>query len=369
MLIAGNLAGSTPASNAAFAADASDGVAARLRLGTAAISAIRMMIAVGAASAVASVVNEHRFYWAVIAVFMIYFGTNTAGEQITKSVERVLGTCVGIVLGSLLAHAVGPSTWSIAVILPALAFGVYFMPINSGLLVIGFTVTVSMLYVDLGEFSNGLLLDRLELTAIGAVIATLAALLIFPVRTGPAVHQAVLRYLDALLTLVDALSEAVRSASGGELQTATSNATIAARRIDDTLQQLLVTTRPLTRDPFRRDEPDPNLQAFVVNAHFARNLAADARAVNTLDDRERAQLTTALSSEANLVRELHDAISRRELGSDTQPAGSAIDPIIETARSLAGQGVPRSDPRRRFLRALSNLDGTIIQLGRQLTGA
>jgi len=50
-------------------------------------------------------------------------------------------------------------------ILFALAFGVYFMPVSSGLLVIGFTVTVSMLNVDVGEFSNGLLLDRLELTA------------------------------------------------------------------------------------------------------------------------------------------------------------------------------------------------------------
>jgi uncharacterized membrane protein YccC len=62
-------------------------------------------------------------------------------------VERVLGTCVGIVPGSLLAHAVGPSTWSIGAILPALAFGVHFMSVNSALLVMGFTVTVSMLYV------------------------------------------------------------------------------------------------------------------------------------------------------------------------------------------------------------------------------
>jgi hypothetical protein len=45
---------------------------------------------------------------------------------------------------------------------------------------IGLTVAVSMLYVVLGEFSNGLLLDRLELTAMGAVIATLAALVVFP---------------------------------------------------------------------------------------------------------------------------------------------------------------------------------------------
>ena len=241
MLIGDNLAGSTPASNAAVSPNATGGLAARLHLDAAAVAAIRMILARYTeaklrifanqpASAIANAVNERRFYWAVIAVFMIFMTANTAGEQITKAVERVLGTCVGIVLGSLLAHAVGPSTWSIAVILPALAFGVYFMPVSSGLLVIGFTVMVSMLYVDLGEFSNGLLLDRLELTAIGAVIATLAALVIFPVRTSGVVRQAVLQYLDALLALVEGLSGAVRSASTGEPSTATSTPSTAAAR-------------------------------------------------------------------------------------------------------------------------------------------
>jgi uncharacterized membrane protein YgaE (UPF0421/DUF939 family) len=369
MLIGDALAGSIPAGNAAFVADTSAGRASRLHLDAPAVAAIRIMIAVGAACAIGNAVNERRFYWAVIAVFMIYFGTNTAGEQITKSVERVLGTCIGIVLGSLLAHAIGPSTWSIAVILPALALGVYFMSVSYVLLMIGFTVMVSMLYVDLGEFSNGLLLDRLELTAIGAVIAALAGLLIFPVRTRPAVGQAMLRYLDALLDLVVALSEAVRSAPQEKLQTAASQSTTAARHLDDTLQQLLVTTRPLTHNPLHRDEPDHNFQVFVVNAHFARNLAADVGAVNTLDSAERAQLAAALNAEADLVRDLHETISQHELGSHTQAVSPAIDPIIETARRLAGQGVVRSDPRRRFLRALSNLDGTLIQLRRQLTDA
>jgi len=183
------------------------------------------------------------------------------------------------------------------------------------------------------------------------------------------VHQAVLRYLDALLTLVDALSEAVRSAPDGKLETVASKSTTAARHLDDTLQQLLVTTRPLTHNPFRHDEPDHNFEVFVINAHFARNLAAGAAAANTLDDTDRAQLAAALSAEADLVRELQGAISRHELGSNPQAVSIAVDPIIETARRLAGEGVARSDPRRRFLRDLSSLDGTLIQLDRQLTNA
>ena len=135
------------------------------------------------ASALGSILSERRFYWAVIAVFIAFVGANTSGEQVTKAVNRVLGTIVGILLGSLLAHAIGHSTWSLAVIVLALGFGVYFIRVSYALMVIGVTVMVSELYEQLGEFSNHLLLLRLEETAIGAVVAALAALLVFPVRT------------------------------------------------------------------------------------------------------------------------------------------------------------------------------------------
>ena len=375
MLVAGNLAGSSQASTAALAPGVGHDLAARLHLDAPAVNAIRVAIAVGVASAIGSAVNEQHFYWAVIAVFITFMGANTAGEQIIKAANRVLGTCVGIVLGSLLAHAIGPSTWSIAVILPAVAFGVYFLRVSYSLMVIGITVMVSMLYVDLGEFSNGLLLDRLELTAIGAAVAMLAALLVFPVRTRRVVRQAVLQYLDALLAFIEGLTETVREASGGDRPTGTATAaatsSAAARHLDDTLQQLLVTARPLSRDPHRRDELEHNLQVFVLSAHFARNLAAsaDAGAVTALGETERAQFATALKTEAELVRDLHEAIRRRKPGSEDTPMGSAIGPIAEAARSLAGQGVVRSDPRRRLLRAFSNLDGALVQLGRQLADA
>jgi uncharacterized membrane protein YccC len=266
------------------------------------------------------------------------------------------------VVGSLLANAVGPSTWSIAIILPAITFGVYFQKVSYALMTAGITVMVSMLYVDLGEFSNGLLLDRLELTAIGAAVAMLAALVVFPVRTRRVVRQAALHYLYALLSLLEGLSEAAHGPDHGPRPTATSTA--AARRLDDTLQQLLVTARPLTRDPFRRDELEHNLQVFVLGAHFARNLAAyaDAGAMIAFDETERAQLTAALQTEADLVRGLYESIRHPDAGPGTPAVWSAVDPIVAAGQSLAGQGVVRSDPRRRLLRALSNLDGALVQL-------
>jgi uncharacterized membrane protein YccC len=49
--------------------------------------------------------------------------------------------------------------------------------------VLGVTVTVSQLYEQLGEFSNSLLLVRLEETALGAAVAMAVVTLVLPLRT------------------------------------------------------------------------------------------------------------------------------------------------------------------------------------------
>jgi hypothetical protein len=51
---------------------------------------------------------------------------------------------------------------------------------------------------------------------------------------------------------------------------------------------------------------------------------------------------------------------------DAKAVGTAGKPIAEASGSLSGQGVARSDPPQRFLRALFNLDGALVQLDRQL---
>ena len=68
------------------------------------------------------------------------------------------------------------------------------------------------------------------------------------------------------------------------------------------------------------------------------------------------------------MRVLQGAISQ---DSDPDPGlvSSAVDPLSEAGRRLAEQGVVRADPRRRLLRALFNLDGALVQLGRQLADA
>ncbi len=141
----------------------------RIRLAPYTRTAIQMGIAVGAAILLGDLLSEKRFYWAVIAAFITFMGTQNSSEQTRKALYRVAGTVVGIALGSLLASAIGHDTdWSLAVILVALFFGFYLIRVNYAFMVVGITVMVSQLYVQLGEFSNSLLLLRLEETALGA---------------------------------------------------------------------------------------------------------------------------------------------------------------------------------------------------------
>ena len=106
----------------------------------------------------------------MIAAFITFMGANNSGEQARKARlprARHRGRHRHRRRCSCTPSATTP-TASIAVILVALFFGFYLMRINYAFMVVGITVMVSQLYVQLDEFSNSLLLLRLEETAIGA---------------------------------------------------------------------------------------------------------------------------------------------------------------------------------------------------------
>lgn len=243
------------------------GLTGFLRLDAPAQAAIRITLAVGAAAGFGSLLSERRYYWAVIAVFVTYMGVNTAHEQFAKAIARTAGTVLGILIGSLLATAVGVTPWSIAVIIAALSIGSYLMKVNYGLFVIGITVTVSQLYVQLGEFSNHLLVLRLEETAIGAAIAAIAALVVFPVPTRRAAAIALEHYVDALSQLLDrAAARLSGDPSDGRL-------TVDARAVDHFAHQFVAASTPL-RFGHERRCIDEHVALVTETADHARNIAA-----------------------------------------------------------------------------------------------
>jgi hypothetical protein len=239
--------------------------------------AIQMGVAVGGAIIAGDALSGRRFYWAVIAAFITFMGTHTAGEQLRKSLFRVGGTLVGVVIGSVLAHVVGDRVGvQIVVVLAALFLGLYLMRVNYTFMTIGVTVMVAQLYVELGEFSNSLLLLRLEETALGAGVAMATVLLVLPLHIVRVARVAARQQVEALADLtgrcLDRLADPA-SDSGSDLQLRS-----AARRVDMAYQALVATVWPSRTPLFGRvaTQVAGLLATAAAARHYARNLILDS---------------------------------------------------------------------------------------------
>ena len=254
-------------------------------------AAIQVGIAVGASIALGDLVSGRRFYWAVIAAFITFMGVNNSGEQARKGLFRIAGTVIGIGLGSLLVTAVGHHPyWSIAVILLSLFFGFYLMRINYAFMVVGITVTVSQLYVALGEFSNSLLGLRLAETAIGATVAILVVMFVLPLRTRRVLRVALRDHVHAVAALA---YHANCRLLGEDCSETTLRAD--ARVVDASHQALEATAQPLRRNIFGSFDEDTGqvMRLAAASRHYSRNLVNDVEEVGPLDTEMRVDITRA----------------------------------------------------------------------------
>src|SRR6185437_5398205 len=76
--------------------------------------AIQVSVAAALCIITGEMVSPSRWYWAVIAAFVIFAGTNSWGETLTKGWQRLLGTVLGVPCGVLVATLVsGDQVWSL----------------------------------------------------------------------------------------------------------------------------------------------------------------------------------------------------------------------------------------------------------------
>ena len=145
-----------------------------------------------------------RWYWAVIAAFVIFAGTNSWAETLTKGWQRLLGTMLGVPCGLLVATLfAGDKTASLAAIFVCLFCAFYFMTVTYSLMTFWITTMLALLYGLLGQFSFGVLMLRIEETAIGAVIGIAVAILVLPTNTRTAIHNDTKTFLTGLSDLIE----------------------------------------------------------------------------------------------------------------------------------------------------------------------
>jgi hypothetical protein len=204
----------------------------------------RQAIQVTVAAALAIVIGEHisgqRWYWAVITSFVVFTGTTSAGETLTRAWGGFFVTVIGVVAGTgvgiLVKHDdVALESWLLFI---SLLFAAYFLRVGLGVAWFFITLVLAMLYELTGRFSETVLVLRLLEVLTGVVCGGLAAFAILPTSTR-AVFRADARAV--LQALHDGL-ETIARADAGEAQA-------ACRRCDAAVRRLRIRVRPLRSGP------------------------------------------------------------------------------------------------------------------------
>lgn len=303
----------------------------------------RQAVQVALAGALAIVLgrwlNETRYYWAVIAAFIAFTGTGSRAETFLKAGNRVLGTLVGLVAGIELAHATnGHPGWILTTIVLSMFCGFYLVRVNYAYMIFFITIMVAQLYTVLHEFSDGLLVLRLEETVIGAAAGIAVGLLVMPVSTRDTVRQAQRDLLTSLAALLEALAGHEVEGDDGPR-----DPEALLRSCENELRELALVAAPLTRPLLFRNDP-------ALVRHRLLLLARIVQSVRSLvaESRRGHDVAPALDALAERLRRL--AVQPPPLASRTQeeracPGGAtASSPTLVRLHRLLSQMEPPVEP-------------------------
>ncbi|MFC5156913.1 FUSC family protein [Streptomyces amakusaensis] len=136
------------------------------------------------ALALGQLLSDERWYWAVGTAWWIFVNTVSRGETLVRGFRRVLGTVVGVVVGALIAIPLQGAPLPSAALVALCVFGIFYTAaVSYSWMMVAVTLMAGLLYGLLGILDPALLVLRLQETAIGALGAALAVVLVLPVTT------------------------------------------------------------------------------------------------------------------------------------------------------------------------------------------
>lgn len=316
--------------------------------------AIQASVAGGLAILAGSMLSPTRYYWAVIAAFVLFAGTATRSETFLKGVNRVLGTLVGLVASVALAElTAGHSALVLAVIVGCIFCGFYLIRVSYAYMIFFITIMLGQLYVVLHQFTEGLLVLRLEETAVGALIGFVVALVVMPLSTRDTVRAARDNLLVALADLLTAATEVLGS---GPRPAERPDFDALSRAVDDRLRQLALVAKPLTRPLLVGNSPRHTrhrLTLYAALATHARELAVGLRPPLSVP-------AAATAGTAVACRALATTVTRLAEAGIGRPQPDAAGPLDLTDAALfahtpVAPGTRSTDPVLRPLIHLHHL--------------
>jgi uncharacterized membrane protein YccC len=139
--------------------------------------------ALGALLAGRALSPDH-WFWAVFASFVVFARTATVGQTLSGAWRQILATVGGVFVGIAAAELVhGNRGIELSLLFVFIAAGFYAFHGLQNAYTVLLSAMLAMLYELMGMNSPGLLVLRLEETAIGAASAILSARLVLPAHT------------------------------------------------------------------------------------------------------------------------------------------------------------------------------------------
>ncbi|GAA1831789.1 FUSC family protein [Pseudonocardia ailaonensis] len=361
----------------------------------------RQAVQVGVATSLAIVAGElispARWYWAVVAAFVVFAGTASRGDVLTRGGQRLLGTVGGVVAGMVLAFLVGGHVIATLVLLAVCVFlALYLVRISTALMAFWITAVLALLYGLLGQFSVETLVLRVVETAVGGALGGLAGFLVLPKHTRAAFRDA----LDDTVAAVDACLDAAVDRITG--RPPVDSPVELAREVDEQLGILRARAKPLDNPLPRRHGRGSYQRALrVLTAvdHYARALALASERLDVPEwaptlDPAAARVRANIAALGGLLRpdgrgsDRQASKSPARYGTDGQGAdgqgadgqgadGQGAEPDVESAEQVVDEAESwastcDSAPLRRELlgaiRLLRRIDQVVVGFAGDLSG-
>ncbi|PYP77813.1 MAG: hypothetical protein DMD35_13295, partial [Gemmatimonadetes bacterium] len=202
--------------------------------------AVQATLAAALAVVAGRAISGDRWYWAVLAAFVVFIRATTVGETFSRAWQRMLGTIVGVGIGLLVATIVGHRAAPAAAVgLVAIFLAYYLMRISYTGMIACFTIALALLYEEMGRAPAGLMWLRLLETFAGAAIGVLVSALVLPVRSATRVRRLAAGVIRSATPAIErATTPGVRAEDDEQLHE-------EIRNVDRALAELRNALRPL----------------------------------------------------------------------------------------------------------------------------
>ncbi|WP_338106307.1 FUSC family protein [Streptomyces alboflavus] len=324
-----------------------------------------LQVATGSALAIVGgeLLSPERWYWAVFTCWVVFISTASTGEILVRGYRRLLGTVAGVVAGLALAALIGNTSWLAFALAVLSVFGMYYtIAVSYTLMSFFVTTMIGMLYALLRTLTPGVLVVRIEETALGIACGLIAAQLVLPVHTRQRTDQLLRDALERLRAVLSQSLARLGGESGGDLLA-------PARALDSALDSLRQSVQPLITpiSPLlsRRRTALCVLGLLETAAFHTRSLAATAQLMPAAlhigaDPR---LVNEAGRIDRNLATLINQVAVQGE-GDTTLVRGPGIP--AQLAVSEGGARPEDVNATRRVLRHLQRVDESIQGLARTL---